>query len=440
MAYEKATSIPDVDLENASNPELKEEGQAPPPDESNVEVEAPEGGTKAWLSLLGAFCAMFVSFGWVNCIALFQTEYESNELKQYSKSAVSWITSLEAFFMLFASPVAGWMFDNYGPRLPVFIGTILHVLGLMMASLSKEFYQFALSQSVCSGIGTSFIFTPSMTAPMTYFEKRRAIAGGLTTTGSALGGVIFPFIAIHLIPKAGFPWAMRACAFLILFLLIITNLTISSNLEHRKKPFKISNFVHPMRELNFVIISLASFCLYWAMFIPFDYIASAAIRYGMSSTNAFNLIPILNGASFFGRTVPNLLADKYGRFNVMVTMVLFNLIIVLAIWLPGRSDATSIVYAVLFGFGSGGCIGLAPVLIMQISPINEVGYRMGTIFAVSAVASLTSPPIGGAIVEATNGGVYDYAAVFSGVNFALALCLCAWLRARVVGRKIAIKG
>lgn len=184
MAYEKATSIPDVDLENASNPELKEEGQAPPPDESNVEVEAPEGGTKAWLSLLGAFCAMFVSFGWVNCIALFQTEYESNELKQYSKSAVSWITSLEgmfspcvceslriasakwfqAFFMLFASPVAGWMFDNYGPRLPVFIGTILHVLGLMMASLSKEFYQFALSQSVCSGIGTSFIFTPSMTA------------------------------------------------------------------------------------------------------------------------------------------------------------------------------------------------------------------------------------------------------------------------------------
>lgn len=66
--------------------------------------------------------------------------------------------------MLFMSPLSGWMFDSYGPRLPIFMGTILHVLGLMMTSLSKEYYQFALSQSVCSGIGASLVFTPAMTA------------------------------------------------------------------------------------------------------------------------------------------------------------------------------------------------------------------------------------------------------------------------------------
>lgn len=59
------------------------------------EDESPEGGTKAWLSLLGASCAMFASFGWVNCIALFQAEYETNQLKNYSKSSISWITSME---------------------------------------------------------------------------------------------------------------------------------------------------------------------------------------------------------------------------------------------------------------------------------------------------------------------------------------------------------
>lgn len=66
--------------------------------------------------------------------------------------------------MLFMSPLAGWMFDNYGPRLPCLIGSVLHVLGLMMASLSKEYYQFMLSQSICSGIGASLVFTPCMTA------------------------------------------------------------------------------------------------------------------------------------------------------------------------------------------------------------------------------------------------------------------------------------
>jgi MFS family permease len=97
---------------------------------------------------------------------------------------------------------------------------------------------------------------------MTYFKKKRAIAGGLTIAGSSLGGVIFPLMAVHLMPQVGFPWAIRICAFLVLFLLIITNLTISSNLEHRRKPFKVSDFVRPMRELNYIIMCLASFFLY----------------------------------------------------------------------------------------------------------------------------------------------------------------------------------
>lgn len=48
-----------------------------------------------------------------------------------------------------------------------------------------------------------------MTAPMTYFRKRRAIAGGLAITGSSLGGVIFPIMVVHLLPKVGFGWTMR---------------------------------------------------------------------------------------------------------------------------------------------------------------------------------------------------------------------------------------
>lgn len=72
-----------------------DDSSSSPKDEQAPEDEVPEGGTKAWLSLIGASCAMFVSFGWVNCIALFQAEYERNQLKNYNKSTVSWITSME---------------------------------------------------------------------------------------------------------------------------------------------------------------------------------------------------------------------------------------------------------------------------------------------------------------------------------------------------------
>lgn len=62
--------------------------------------------------------------------------------------------------MFLGGPFVGKFFDNFGPRYLLLAGTFLHVLGLMMASLSTEYYQFFLSQGVCSPIGASMLFFP----------------------------------------------------------------------------------------------------------------------------------------------------------------------------------------------------------------------------------------------------------------------------------------
>jgi hypothetical protein len=65
--------------------------------------------------------------------------------------------------LTFASqgPLTGVIGDTYGPRIPILIGTFLHVFGLMMTSISHEFYQFFLAQSIVSAMGCSFLFFPS---------------------------------------------------------------------------------------------------------------------------------------------------------------------------------------------------------------------------------------------------------------------------------------
>lgn len=60
-----------------------------------------EGTPKAYLALVGGFFGLFISFGWLNCIAIFQTEYEVNQLKNYSSSEISWITSTECMQLLY---------------------------------------------------------------------------------------------------------------------------------------------------------------------------------------------------------------------------------------------------------------------------------------------------------------------------------------------------
>lgn len=52
------TTAPEVDVEKA--PDAKPNPMMDP-------SSFPDGGREAWLVVLGAFCSLFVSFGWINC-------------------------------------------------------------------------------------------------------------------------------------------------------------------------------------------------------------------------------------------------------------------------------------------------------------------------------------------------------------------------------------
>jgi MFS family permease len=140
-------------------------------------------------------------------------------------------------------------------------------------------------------------------------------------------------------------------------------------------------------------------------------------------------------SSIIGRTVPNAIADKAGHFNVMVVMSAFTTALILALWLPASGNAPIIVFAALFGIGSGAGIGLAPALCAHVSPIKEIGVRTGTIFTISAFAALTGSPIGGQIIGDSDGS-FTYAKVFGGVSCALGTALFLLARISLAGIKM----
>ena len=130
----------------------------------------------------------------------------------------------------------------------------------------------------------------------TWFFKRRALALGIVASGSSLGGVIFPIMIEHVIAQRGFPWAMRAAAFLILGLLVISNLTVRSRLPPNKTPVVLKDFVRPFTERTYVLITIASILFFFGIFIPFTYLILQGRSIGMSPRLARYLIPILNAS------------------------------------------------------------------------------------------------------------------------------------------------
>lgn len=314
----------------------------------------------------------------------------------------------------------------------------MHVFGLMMTSLSTEYYHFILAQGVCSPIGASAIFYPAMSATSTWFFKRRALAFGIVTSGSSLGGVVLPIMVERLIRQVGFAWAMRIAAFLILALLIVGNLTVKSRIAPVKRPFRFMEFLEPFKELAYLLVALGSFMFFFGIFIPFTYVILQALSIGMSPSLAMYLISILNAASLFGRILPGYLGDRYGRFNVMILTSYSSAILVLALWRNAHNNASIIVFAAFYGFTSGAYVSISPAVIAQISDVRQIGIRTGSLFAFISVAALCGSPIGGTLVTHYKGG-YEGLQIFAGVTMMAGATFFVAARATVVGLKVCVK-
>ena len=89
--------------------------------------------------------------------------------------------------MIVVGVVTGPLYDMGYLHTLIYTGTFLNVFGLMMTSLSGQYYQVFLSLGICVGIGSGCLFVPSVAIVSTYFSTKRAAATGLTAAGGSLG-------------------------------------------------------------------------------------------------------------------------------------------------------------------------------------------------------------------------------------------------------------
>lgn len=386
-----------------------------------------DGGHRAWLSTFGAWWGIFITFGWVNSLGVFQSYYEQNVLKDYSPSAIAWIASVQQCLIYSAGIVLGKIFDSYGPRWLLIIGGLAQVFGLMMTSISTEYYQVFLSQAICSAIGASAVVYGTLGALATWWKVKRATAYGIATSGSSIGGVIFPVMVNRLITRVGFGWTMRAVAFIILLGVIISAATIRSNRAHAPTPTNLRTYITPLKDKRFTLLCASMTLFGFGLFLPFNFIPSAAQSLGMSWGLSIYAIAILNAVSVFGRILPGFLADKFGRFNMMTICTFISAILTLALWLPGHNNAATLSFAAFFGFFSGCYVSLTPALVVEVSPPADIGHRTGVLYFFISVGVLTGSPIAGALVEA-NDGEFTYLKIFAGITMLAGAALIAVLR------------
>lgn len=95
-----------------TNLDVLSENAQPEPKESCDQRN--EGGSEAWLTVLGSALIYFASFGFINTFGFFQNYYLSSFLSSYPPSTVAFIGTLQITLLYLLGPVAGALFDAFG--------------------------------------------------------------------------------------------------------------------------------------------------------------------------------------------------------------------------------------------------------------------------------------------------------------------------------------
>jgi MFS family permease len=376
--------------------------------------QPPNGGLIAWLQVVAGFFIFFNTWGMLSTFPVFQTYYESGELFEASSANISWIGSIQCFLLQLTGLISGPVYDRGYLRLLLASGSFMVVFGLMMLSLCTEYWQALLSQAFCVGIGGGLLFVPTVSLIPTWFNTRIGLAVGIASSGSSLGGVIYPIVLSRLITQVGFPWAVRSIAFISLatFILPLVVFRIRVRVPKPRAMVDWSAFT----DAPFIIFTLAVLIIFIGQTVLLFYISFYPENRHFTDTSlAFYIAAIFNAGSTLGRILPNAVSDRIGVFNTMAPLTMLMGVALFCL-LAVHNAPGIVVMAVVTGFLSGVVIALPPVCFRVLTADKSmIGTRVGQGFAIAGFGLLLSGPSGGTIlgtVEPLNWtGLWVYAGV-----------------------------
>ncbi|GLB42998.1 putative MFS general substrate transporter [Lyophyllum shimeji] len=379
----------------------------------------PDGGLVAWMTIVGGWLVYFCGLGFFNSYGVFQDFYVRKFMTNKTPSEIAWIGSFEIALQFFLGIPVGIAFDaGYFHHLMIG-GSFIYCFSLFMVSLAQpgQYYQVFLAQGVGMGIGLAMTFLPVVTVVAHHFSRRRGFAIGILMTGGSIGGIIFPIMLNKLIfGPQGFALGVRATAAVITGLLAIANLLIRTRppvLREGDPRLKRTSLRVLLKDMPYMTCVASGVLLTLGIFYPIFYLQLFSVKHGIDQSLAFYIVSFLNAGGFFGRLIPNFLADKVGSYNVLIPTSFACAALVLAI-LGVHNAAGAIMVALLYGAMNGAHISVTPALLSDISShVSEVGIRMGFYFTMQAAAALFGQPISGALL--TERFVWWRPTVFSGV-------------------------
>ena len=303
---------------------------------------------------------------------------------------------------------SGRLQPKFGAQKLVLAGGMLMALGMLITSFIPQTtdatWLIYITYGVVGGFGVGLAYNTVITCAQKWFPHKRGLATGISVCTFGFSTVIFaPLVKVMIgynaasgtIDNLGPITTFRilAAAFAAVTILLFSFIKLPAATEAQAampaalKEQKQYTTGEALRSPAFYFIALAMMMLTASYFILNPSFKDFAANRGLADTIGTVIIMLTGIASSLGRLAVPLLADKIGRENATLTILLVTAGATAALCV--NSGVIYIAAVALIAFCYGGSSGVFPLLTADHFGLKNVGSNYGAVmigFALSAMA------------------------------------------------------
>ncbi len=344
-------------------------------------------------------------------------------------ASIAWVHMSTLVGAGLGSLVLGRMMDRWGFFPIALTASVATACGLFLASRASGILILHLACGVLiGGVGQGAFFSPLTAALSRWFDRHRALAMAIGTSGQSVGGFFIPPLLRLGADRIGWRTTLELYAGVALALLVPCALAF-----RRALPVTGAATSAPAAEQRngehwhrFWTLGLALALTSLATFVVIGHVVAFGEERGFTPVVAASLMSGLLGATLFSRLLAGWLARHWGGFRVLLVASAIHLtgIGLLAV---SQGYPALVAASALIGLGFGGYLPIYALLASDMFPASESGRRIAEMYFFAFVAAGLGSGGGGWVHDVSGG----YAMTFR----CAALMACAGMLILVAKRK-----
>jgi predicted MFS family arabinose efflux permease len=178
-----------------------------------------------WLASMGAWVVNYTCLGILYSFSIIGEAMSREFGLDYFTT--TWVQSLVSFMLLFFSPLAGYLYEEWSARITCIIGTGLTTIGMLCSSFSPNLGLVIFLFGGVGGLGNSLSYVTACVVPVEAFPARPGIVSAVALSGGSISAFTLPPLISMAVDHLGWRNALRIYAVFFGIVTTIASFTFS---------------------------------------------------------------------------------------------------------------------------------------------------------------------------------------------------------------------